>query len=274
VDLAGYSHPGKVRPNNEDNFLVIRFGRFLETLLSSLPAGQVPDRFADTGYGMLVADGMGGMAAGEVASRKAITAFVNQVLATPDWVLGGGEPEAAEVIDRAARRFRDVNEAVVGEARARPGLSGMGTTLTLACSLGADLLIAHVGDSPAYLYRGGGLHRLTRDHTLAQELADRGAAGPLGVPARFHHVLTQAIGIPGAGGEPDVRRVRLEDGDRLLLCTDGLTKMVDEAAIAAELRREGPADAACRALIELALEAGGRDNVTAVLAGYRIPPPR
>jgi len=274
VDLAALSHLGKVRPNNEDNFLVVRFGRFLDTLLSSLPGGQVPRHVGETGYGVLVADGMGGMAAGEVASRAAIALFIDLVLATPDWVLSLGEPEVEEVIDRMARRFRDVNKAVVEEAQARPGLRGMGTTLTMACSLGADLLIAHVGDSPAYLCRGGELHRLTRDHTLAQELADRGAAGPGGVPARFHHVLTQAIGIPGPGGEPDVRRVRLADGDRLLLCTDGLTGMVDDAEIAAELRREGPADAACRALVGLALEAGGKDNVTAVLAYYRIPPAR
>src|SRR5262245_12655583 len=72
VDLAALSHPGKVRPNNEDNFLVVRFGRFLQTLLTSLPDGQVPRQFGETGYGMLVADGMGGMAAGEVASREAI----------------------------------------------------------------------------------------------------------------------------------------------------------------------------------------------------------
>src|SRR5262249_1758307 len=144
----------------------------------------------------------------------------------------------------------------------------MGTTLSLAMSLGDDLIIAHVGDSPAYLWRRGELHRLTRDHTLGRHLAELGAADS----ARFHHVLTHAIGIQGTGGEPDILRYRLAAGDRLLLCTDGLTDMVDDEAIARELARESPADEVCRALIDLALEGGGKDNVTAAVAAYRIPP--
>ena len=110
------------------------------------------------------------------------------------------------------------------------------------------------------------LHRLTRDHTLGQQMALWGASNS----DRFQHVLTRAIGIPGTGGDPDLRHYRLDDGDRLLLCTDGLTDMVDEEAIARELGRETSADDACRALIDLALENGGRDNVTAVVAGYGI----
>ena len=148
----------------------------------------------------------------------------------------------------------------------------MGTTLTMALSLGTDLLIAHVGDSPAYLLRRGELHRLTRDHTLAQEMADHGQISARDVAShRYRHVLTHAIGIQGAGGEPEIRRFRLADGDRLLLCTDGLTDMVDDATIAAELRRRASSAEACRALIDLALDRGGRDNVTVVVAGYQGP---
>ena len=149
----------------------------------------------------------------------------------------------------------------------------MGTTLTVALSLGPDLTVAHVGDSRVYLLRRGALHRLTRDHTLAQELADLGEI-PAGDVAthRLRHVLTQAIGVWEAGGEPEVRRFRLADGDRLLLCTDGLTEMVDDATIAAELGRDRSAADIGQALIDLALARGGRDNVTVVVAGYRIPP--
>jgi protein phosphatase len=265
------THQGKVRANNEDNFLVVRFGRFLQTLLTSLPDGEVPRVFGDTGYGMAVADGMGGMAAGEVASRLAMTFLVNLVLETPDWIMGRDESYIEEVIARATQRFVDVNEAVVEEARNRPELSGMGTTLTTACSLGSDLLIAHVGDSPVYLCRRGELHRLTRDHTLAQLRSDLGAMHDRDVNTRFRHVLTRAIGIRETGSEPDIRRFRLTDADRLLLCTDGLTDMVDDASIASILHDKPSSGEACQALVDLALERGGRDNVTVVVATYHIP---
>lgn len=271
ADIAGLSHRGLVRPNNEDNYLVARFGRFLQTISTSLSGGQVPGDLADAGYGMVVADGMGGMAGGEIASRMAIALFLKLVMETPDWILSRDEPWVTEVMDRTARRFRDVNEAILEATRARPELRGMGTTLTLAVSFGADLIVAHVGDSPVYLSRRGELHRLTRDHTLARRMADLNAVDPRDVSARFRHVLTHAIGIQETGSEPDVERYWLDDGDRLLLCTDGLTDMVDDEMISGVLNRQGSSDEACRALIDLALGRGGKDNVTAVVATYGIP---
>src|SRR6516225_1952970 len=169
VDIAALSDPGKVRRNNEDNFLVVRYGRFLETLMTSLPDRDIPCEYGDTGYGMVVADGMGGMAGGEVASRLAITLLLNLVLDTPDWIMGQDDSDMEEVMRRAARRFGLVNQAIIEQGRRQPWLAGMGTTLTMAASLGSDLVIAHVGDSPAYLARAGKLRKLTRDHTVAQE---------------------------------------------------------------------------------------------------------
>ena len=206
VDLAALSHQGKVRSNNEDNFLVVRFGRFLQTMLTSLPNGHVPSEFGDTGYGLVVADGMGGMAAGEIASRLAITLLVNLVLDTPDWIIGPDDSRTDEVIARAVKRFETVNASIIEQARLQPGLSGMGTTLTMACSLGTELLIVYVGDSPVYLSRRGELHKLTRDHTVAQAMADHESIPIEDVPSRFHHMLTQAIGIRENGAEPEIRR--------------------------------------------------------------------
>ncbi len=207
VDLAGLTHQGKVRSNNEDNFLVVRFGRFLQTIETSLPDGHVPSEFGETGYGLVVADGMGGMAAGEVASRLAISLLVNLVLDTPDWIMGCDGSHSEEQIARAVKRFETVNASILEQARRQPALSGMGTTLTMAYSLGTDLLIAHVGDSPVYLSRGGTLHKLTRVHTVAQEMADHESIPIEEVPSRFHHMLTQAIGIRETGAEPDIRRL-------------------------------------------------------------------
>jgi protein phosphatase len=268
VGIAGLSHTGKVRANNEDNFLVVRFGRFLQTMLSSLPEGDLSPEYSLEGYGMAVADGMGGMAAGEVASRRALTLLIQLVLETPDWMLSHEEPHVETVVERAVERFNKVNESIIEQGRREPRLRGMGTTLTMACSLGRDLLIAHVGDSPAYLFRGGRLHRLTRDHTVAEAMADQGILALEDIPSRYHHTLTQAIGIRVDESEPDICRLHLCDGDRLLLCTDGLTDMVDDPMIGALLRSHASSKEACQALIDLALEHGGKDNVTVVVAEY------
>jgi serine/threonine protein phosphatase PrpC len=270
VDLAARTHVGKVRTNNEDNFHVVQYGRYLRTLLSSTPDGEVPALSQETGYGFAVADGMGGMAAGEVASRLAIALFVEHVLAMPDWIFDSEEPRISEVVDRTAQRFKEVNAAVVENAERKSGLTGMGSTLSLAFSLGNVLVVAHVGDSPVMLHSGGELHRLTNDHTLGERMSLLGVADA----GRFHNVLTHAIGMHETGGEPDIRRYRLSDSDRLWLCTDGLTNMVDDATIARELARDVPMNVVCDSLIDLALDGGGKDNVTIALAGYRIPEKR
>ena len=272
VDLAALSHSGRIRPNNEDHYLVVRAGRYLRTWMTNLPEGSVPREFEETVYGMAVADGIGGRAAGEVASRLALTLLGELVLDTPDWIFSLDEPELMEVFHRAAWRFRAVNAALLERARRDPTLAGMGTTLTVAMSLGPLLTVVYVGDSRVYLLRGRELHRLTRDHTLAQELADLGRLPAEDVATNaLRNVLTEAIGLWEEGGEPDVRRLPLADGDRLLLCTDGLTEMVDDATIAAELGRDRSAAEVCQALLDLALVNGGLDNVTIIVAGYRIP---
>jgi protein phosphatase len=269
VDWAALSHPGLVRAVNEDHHLLVRAGRYLRTVATSLPEGVIPAEFGEVVYGIAVADGMGGETGGEVASRQAIAHLLQLVLSTPDWILGLGESEVEEVLDRAVQRFRAVNEGVV-EAGQEWHLSRMGTTLTLAWSLGAELFVAHVGDGRVYLFHEGRLRRLTRDHTVAQVLADTGQIPPEEVVThRLRKVLTRVIGRPGKG-QPDVHRARLADGDRILVCTDGLTDMVDEAAIAAELGRGAPASETCRRLVDAALRAGGKDNVTVVVAGYSI----
>jgi protein phosphatase len=273
VDLAAISHPGKVRKNNEDHFIATRFDRTMRTLASNLPEGEVPSFHSETVYGLLVADGVGGAAAGEIASRTAIHALVDLVLDTPDWIMRLDDPLAGEVLARMERRFQQVREVLVERAKADLTLRGMATTMTVACTLGPELMTAHVGDSRAYVYRRGGrLERLTRDQTMAQSLADAGAITQDEVgkhPSR--HVLTSALATRGAFVQVELKRSRLEDGDQVLLCSDGLTEMVPDETIARTLARAASSADACRQLVDLALEAGGKDNVTVVLARYQIP---
>lgn len=273
VDLGGLSHPGKVRPNNEDHFLVSRFGRFLEVMRTSLPDGSVPPRSEEGGYGMVVADGMGGSVAGEEASRLAITGLVNLVLHTPDWILRlDDEHFTEEILRRSGERLEQVNETLAVEAKEDPRLSGFGTTMTLACSLGRELFVAHLGDSRAYLLRGGRLRQLTRDHTVVQALIDQGVIDRAQAAThRLRHLLSQCLGDHNSRVQPDVMRLTLEGGDRLLLCTDGLTRMLSDEAIGEILAGGEEAQAICQRLVDRAVEAGGKDNVTVAVAKYRLP---
>jgi protein phosphatase len=273
VDLGALSDRGKVRPYNEDHYLVARTDRSIRLLLTDLPSDQLPQRTGETGYGMVVADGMGGAAVGELASSMAIGRFLELVLSTPDWIMVVNEQRLQQVQDRMTQRLEQVHDALAEQRRAEPELSGMGTTMTLACSLGADLVVCHVGDSRAYLFRTGQLHRLTRDHTWAQGLADAGVIRPEEAATHhLRHVLTNALGARMDKISVEARRLQLQDGDQVLLCTDGLTDMVSDAAVAEVLGRQLPAAAACRALVDLALQAGGKDNVTVVLGRYRLSP--
>src|SRR6516164_4840519 len=139
VDLAAVSDRGLVRENNQDHYLVVRIGRSLETLLTNLLAAQVPARAEEVAYGLVVADGMGGHVGGAVASQMAITTLVSLVLQTPDWNFG--EEGAHRVMDRMADRFCHIDTALRARAGSEPNLKGMGTTMTLAVSLGAGLVI-------------------------------------------------------------------------------------------------------------------------------------
>jgi protein phosphatase len=272
VDIAAQTHQGLVRKANEDHYLVMRLGRTLQTLLTSLPPDRVPIRAEEVGYGLLVADGIGGAAAGETASRLALSTLVSLVLHTPDWIMSGEEQDIERVIQRFAERYRRIHEALIDEGLGDPKLAGMGTTMTLACSLGTNAVIGHIGDSRAYLFRGGKLHQLTRDHTWVQLLVDSGQMSPEeAARSPVRNVLLRSLGGRESNVEGDFQRAWLIDGDQLLLCTDGLTNMVDDAAIASLLGRAATSQDACEALVAAALARGGKDNVTVALARYRFP---
>ena len=195
VDVSALTHPGRVRENNEDHFLVTKATRALETITTSLPAGDVPARADEVNYVMVVADGMGGHAAGEMASRLAISALVGLALDIPDWIFWVDEEHAPEMERRAREAVQQVGAMLIERGRQDSALRGMGSTLTAARSYGRDLLIVHVGDSRAYLLRAGRLERLTRDHTYAQMLVDTGQVSANDVTlSGVRHILVNALG--------------------------------------------------------------------------------
>ncbi len=218
---------GCVRDHNEDSLLV------------------APPLFA-------VADGMGGHAAGEVASEIAITVLGEKAPHTPD----------AAALGRAVE---DANRAVILAASEKRGRAGMGTTMTAAILQKDRLVIAQVGDSRAYLLHQGKLQQLTRDHSLMADMIEAGRLTP--EEARTHpnrSVITRALGSDPRM-VPDLYEITMETGDRLLLCSDGLSSMIEDAAIEATLARTRDPQRCASMLVNEAIAAGGYDNVTVVV---------
>lgn len=270
VAFGAVTHPGKVRTNNEDHYLVAKLAKSMRICQSSLPETD-STRFSDEeAYWMIVADGMGGAAAGEMASAVAVWSVESFVLDTLKWFLHFGK-EQSELVAELRQGLERADREVIERAQADGRLAGMGTTLTMAYSVSTDLYLVHAGDSRAYLFRDGQLEQMTHDHTFVQMLVDQGQLTP--EAAKRHarrNIVTNVIGGPDLGVHAEIHKVRLADGDILLLCSDGLTEPVDDAAIAQVLAQNPDPKEACRLLLEAALARGAPDNVTLVVARYEI----
>jgi protein phosphatase len=269
VKFGAMTHVGRVRTNNEDHYLVLERRRTRAALLTNLPEGML-SHADDIGYILAVADGMGGPAFGELASMLALRSGWEQAPNTIKWTWIITDREIDELKERVELVFQRIHQALLERARVEPALEGMGTTLTGAYTVGPEAFIGHVGDSRAYLYHDGKLTQLTRDHTLAQQCLDAG----MPVPCRsWYHKLTHCLGVSEEALRVEFHHFHLADGDRLLLCTDGLTDMVRDEEIAAILSQDIHPQETVRALVDLALEHGGKDNVTVILAGYELKEP-
>ncbi len=245
---AAVTHVGNVREHNED-------AHFFD---------------ADLGV-FLVCDGMGGHAAGEVASAIAIKT-IREKWADPEllevadvWLARGTAIAKKQLIDWLRDGVISAHQAIIGEAERDTAKSGMGTTLVGAMVVGTELLFAHAGDSRAYIVRDGIAMQLTEDHTLLQRLLTAGIDVDVsGDGARFRSMLTNALGI---GQECKVATfvVPLADGDRFLLCSDGISEYVQENEVGEVLTKQPSPARAAQKLVDLALERGGGDNATAVV---------
>jgi len=238
--FAGLTDRGQVRKRNEDSWL------------------------ADGEKGLfIVSDGMGGHAAGDVASRMVVDwlprVLEEQLNDVPDF-------SDSRVVPGINRSFDTVNFKVREEGMKSSARAGMGATVVLAWIKGGEALVAHLGDSRAYLLSGRRMIQLTKDHSVVQQLVDLGKISPdetLYHPARGQ--ITRCMGMPQEA-HPDVRRISLGVGDRLLLCSDGLTGMLDDEEIARLLVRHKDLDEAAHRLVEAANEKGGVDNIAVIVA--------
>ncbi len=270
LEFSARTHVGKVRPNNEDQYLIVRGTKALDVLDTSLSPEQRPVLHTREGYFLMVADGMGGCPAGERASALVVSESVKHLVETAKWFFRLDDPDEDVRIRSLREGLERLDRKLIEEGEHDPALAGMGTTLTAVSIVGSDVFIVHVGDCRAYLWRDGQLEQLTRDDTRAQELVDSGLLRPEEVRKhRLRHVLTNVIGgRPGVEGE--MLALRLLDGDRILLCTDGLYEPVPDPQIVEVLSRCSDPAQASHALVEAALNAGGPDNITVVVAACSI----
>lgn len=269
--VAGKTHQGQVRADNQDHFLVASLERALLVEDSSLPA-EAGTRLTDTPQGRLfiVADGIGGHGGGEVASAVAVDAMAHYAFETMPWVLNRNDCSMDE-LETGLRDAMGKAQARIRRVARRKNLnSDLGTTLTMGYVAWPEMFLVHVGDSRAYLYRDDKLHRLTRDHTLAQQLVDGNAMSEEEAKSsRLAHVLVNAMGGSSDDLNVELHRMELKLDDQLLFCSDGLYDMIGDSAIEAYLsERERPVGDVVELLVGAANAAGGRDNVTVVLARF------
>jgi len=282
VESHGLSHAGLVRPANEDHFVVASLQRSVQVRQTNLDDPGVLERLCGPmAYVFAVADGVGGVTGGAMASGLAVASIVeylSQTVGSYHAVPPGQEHDflgpLTAAVERAHERLRGTFAAATGAPAPAAGHSaerqGPATTLTLALLVWPQVYLVHVGDSRAYHLRAGALTRLTRDQTMGAYLVARQALSEQQAErAGLNHVLASAIGAPDM--TPAVGVLDVAPGDVLLLCTDGLTRHVEDAEIAEVLGGPGDAESSCRRLVERALAGGGRDNVTVVVARALAP---
>jgi len=269
VDVHGCSHIGRVRSENQDQYLIAALHKVVDLLGTSIP--EAYSRRFDSGARallLLVADGVGGGAAGDEAASVTLDAIMDYVTNSMRCFYKLDEQIPHDLLAELAATVERSHAAVLSRAETTPERAGMATTLTLAHVLWPRAYVVHIGDSRCYHFRSGVIAQVTKDQTVVQELLDAGALSPEeAARSPYSSVLSQAI-----GGSDDVRpvisKVDLAVGDALLLCTDGLTAHLDDAQITDILRGHAKAEATCDRFVETALNAGGSDNVTVVVGRF------
>jgi protein phosphatase len=268
LDVFGLTHRGKVRSENQDHFLLCQLNKQIQVHGSSIP--DIKEQLGDAErlalLGM-VADGVGGSARGEEASRLAVSAVTRYVVGCVH-AYYTSDPAAsdafASALEGAARRVHEDLQRLAAD----PARPDMATTLTLLIGVWPKIFLVQVGDSRYYVLKGRELMQVSRDQTIAQELVDRGIFNESQAKATpWANTLSSSIGGPVA--QPVVMRLENDMSYVHLLCSDGLTKHVPDAQIAERLRTTTTARQACEALLQDALDGGGTDNITILVGRAR-----
>jgi protein phosphatase len=260
---------GRARPDNEDHFLIASLHKLLRVQQTSLAPDDLSHVVSESrGFLFLVADGVGGAAHGREASGEALRAIAEYVTHLMTLYRRMDPREESNFLTELERSVRHTHRDLVSRSSSAGEQNGLATTVTMVAVLWPRAYLVQVGDSRCYRLRDGRLERMSKDQTVAQALVDAGALNPDDAErSPLSNVLSSAIGGPEA--IPMTASTDCCWDDVLLLCTDGLTKHVSDAEIESELNDITSAERACRNLVSLALERGGKDNVTVVVGRLR-----
>lgn len=269
-DIYGMTHTGLVRKANEDQFLIATLTNKVDVQRASPDLVDLPpERSPLQGELLVVADGIGGGAAGEIASREAIRGLMDYVQYSMYWHLHERERHEQQLLEEFSKALTYCQDRLQANVRNHPERKGMGTTLTAAYIAWPKAFVLHAGDSRCYRLRSGKLQRVTKDHTMAQRMVETGA-----LPAEqaekspWSRYVWNAVGGDDHAPVPELTILGLKPGDSLLLCSDGLTKHMAETDIANLLSSRLCSAEICRMLIEESCRRGGTDNITVVLGRF------
>ena len=265
IEIAGRTDVGLIREHNEDSFLYgnLETGDvFTENDGGVLRVDAVPSL-------LMVADGVGGAASGEIASSLATQVAFDHLRERKQ---RGALKGAVVIADSLQHAVLAANKAIHERSRADRAHHGMGTTATMALVVGGMVYFAQVGDSRAYIVRSGSARQMTKDQSLVQRMVDAGKLTPEQAERSEHrNIILQALG-PEPAIVPEFTRDRLLNDDVIVLCSDGLSNQMTAQEIAAGVAKHEDLEALCRALVDRAIETGAPDNVTVVVGRYRLPP--
>jgi serine/threonine protein phosphatase PrpC len=266
IDVYGLTHPGKVRKDNQDHFLICSLRKQVDVQMTSLPAADgLTSGTERLAWLAMVADGVGAAAKGEAASRTAVEAVMQYVTRSMHCYYASHSADDQEFLEALDQAAHQCHAELLRRGEEDPDYRGMATTLTLYLGVWPRSYLLQVGDSRCYVLRQGELTQISRDQTMAQELIDRGVLTPADAErSRFAHTLSSSIGGPQTA--PVVTRGHPGWGNVLLLCSDGLTRHVDDNRIRDRLRAMTSAKQVCEQLLDDAMEGGGTDNITIIVA--------
>jgi len=273
IDMFGITHPGRVRTENQDHFLLATVHPTVVVHGTNLHMPEdLPVRGQRLATLMLVADGVGGTVAGADASRLATETITRYVTSSLRCYHTVGTANEAEFLGALRAAALEAHEAIRADGAGRLQGQSTATTLTLGIVVWPWLYVLQVGDSRCYTYFDGHLRQISRDQTVAQDLVDKGILpASRASSTKLSNVLSSALGAEEA--RPEVTRVDIrERGTVVLVCSDGLTKHVSDEEIAEHFRTMDSAEQVCQALLSRALERGGTDNITIVVGRARRRP--